>query len=141
FALRADFFAALVAQAASDLHLADLAIVQELDGVLGAGVRTRLRAGLADLLVLASGFNNAAAFADVVADRLFDVHILAGLNGPIGGQGVPVIWCSDADDINSLVFQYLAKVGNPLRRALTLADFGDSLFTYFAIDVADVQNF
>ena len=50
------------------------------------------------LLVPAGDFDHAPAFADVVADRLFDIDVLAGLHGPDGGQGVPVVRRGDADE-------------------------------------------
>ena len=60
------------------------------------GIAAALRAGLADPVVLAGRLDDAPAFADVVADRLFDVDVLAGLHGPDGGQGVPVVRRGDA---------------------------------------------
>ena len=49
-------------------------------------------------------------FADVVADRLLDVDVFAGLQSPDGRQGVPVIGRGDADDVDGLVVQDAANV-------------------------------
>src|SRR5207248_6277536 len=69
-----------------------------------------LRAGLADAVVLAGRLDNAPALADVVADGLFDVDVLAGLHGPDRGQRVPVVGRGDADDVDGLVVEDAAQV-------------------------------
>ena len=45
-----------------------------------ADLETRLH----DAIVLARCLDHQPTFAQVVGDRLFDVHILAGLHGPDG---------------------------------------------------------
>src|SRR5262249_28517324 len=87
----------LVAQAAGEVDLAELAGVQEVDRLAHAGRAAALGAGLADLVVLAGRLDDAPALADVVADRLLDVDVLAVLDGPDGGQRVPVVGRGDAD--------------------------------------------
>ena len=60
------------------------------------------------LLYLRAAFTIAAAFAHVVAHRLFDVHVFAGLDGPDGGQRVPVVGRGDRDgsiDLSSNIFR------------------------------------
>src|SRR5262249_54021451 len=86
----ADAAARLVAQATGHLDFAELAGLDEGDGLAHAGHAAALGAGLADLVELAGGFNDAPALTDVVADRLLDVDVLASLHGPDGGQRVPV---------------------------------------------------
>src|SRR5690606_22646496 len=83
--------AAAIDDGASQLDLAQLAGLDELGGRLQPARRTVLRAALADAVVLAGSLHHAAAFHDVVADRLFDIHIFAGLHGPDRGQRVPVV--------------------------------------------------
>src|SRR5262249_8581599 len=71
----ADTLAPLVAQTAGQLDLAEFAFVQEGHRLLQAGAATALGAGLADLVVLAGGLDDAAAFADVVANGLLEVDV------------------------------------------------------------------
>src|SRR6202040_1320877 len=87
----ADARARLVAESACHFDLAELAGVQELDGLPNAGVAPALGAGLADAVGLPGYFDQPAALADVVADGLFDIDILARLHGPDGRQGMPVV--------------------------------------------------
>src|SRR5439155_24758797 len=77
----------------------------------------------ADPIVVPRGLDDAPAFADVVADRLLDVDVLAGLNGPDGRQRVPVIGRGDADDVDVAVFHDAAQILDELR-PLTLRPFG-----------------
>ena len=50
------------------------------------------------------------AFPDVVRDGLLDVDVLAGLAGPDGVEGVPVVGRGDGDGVDVLVLQQLADV-------------------------------
>src|SRR5262249_21949335 len=106
----ADRAARLVAEAAGDADLAELAGTDVFHRLPHAGHRAALRAGLANLFVLAGRLDDPPAFADVMADRLFHVDVLAGLQGPDGRQGVPVIGRGDGDDIDILVFDHSAQV-------------------------------
>src|SRR5439155_26693377 len=106
----ADAAARLIAQAAGHLELAEVARMKEFHRLAQPDRAAALRARLTDTVVLAGRFDNAPAFADVMADRLLDVNVLAGLQGPDGGQGVPVVRRGDADDVNRLVFDHLANV-------------------------------
>ena len=104
------------------------------------GIAAALRAGLADPLVLAGGLDDAAAFADVVADRLLDVHVLAGLHGPDRHQRVPVVRRGDADDIDALVVEHLRGCPRPTSAAASCR-FSISLtrlLPIVAIDIDDV---
>ena len=51
------------------------------------------------------GLDGAAAFANVVAHRLFDVDILAGLHGPDGGQRMPMVGSRDDDEVDGFVVE------------------------------------
>ena len=109
---RADGLAALVADRASDLHLAVLASVDVLDGGDDAGARAALRAGLDDKLAkVLRGSDELLTFEDVMRKRLFDVEVLAGLEGPDALDGVLVVRRGDRDGVNILVFEHLADVG------------------------------
>src|SRR5262249_49417263 len=89
---------------------AELAGQDELDGLPHAGVAAALGAGLANAVEFAGELDDAPALADVVADGFFDVHVLAGLEGPDGGEGVPVVGRGDADDVDGLVVHDPAEV-------------------------------
>src|SRR5262249_13754021 len=91
----ADGIAPAIDDAAGQFHFAQLALVNVLDGFGRGFVRAVLGSALADAAVLARRLHDAPAFADIVAHRLLDVHILARLHGPDGGQRVPVIGRGD----------------------------------------------
>jgi len=75
-----------------------------------AGVAAALGAVLDDGLVLAGGLDEFASFEDVVAARLFHVHVFAGLDGPDRQQRVPVVGRGDGDHVPLFVLQCLADV-------------------------------
>src|SRR5262249_26034820 len=106
----ADAAAALVAQAASQLHLADAAGVEERHRVPHTGVGATLRAALADLVVLPRRLDDLPALEHIVTDRLLDVDVLAVLDRSDGHEAVPVVRRGDGDDIDVLVRDDLADV-------------------------------
>src|SRR5262249_45673461 len=69
-----------------------------------------LGAGLTDLAILTCNLDNAPALADVVANRLLDVHILAILHRPDGRQCMPVIRRGDGHDIDVLILDDAANI-------------------------------
>ena len=73
-----------------------------------------MRAGLDDSVVLAGRFDDLAAFPDVVRNGLFDVHILARLHCPDGGEGMPMVGCGNGDDVHIFAFEKFAHVGKDL---------------------------
>src|SRR5439155_14577254 len=87
----ADGLAPPIDKAAGQFHVAEFAVVNVLDGLGQRAVGTVLRSALADAAQLARHLHDPAAFADIVADRLLDIDILARLHGPDGGQRVPVV--------------------------------------------------
>src|SRR5438445_529307 len=97
--------------------------MQKIDCFAHAGIAPALRSGLADALVTFSSLDDAPAFADVVADRLLNVDMLAGLETPDGRQGVPVVGGRDADNVDRLVVEDAADVLLVLR-GLVLGPFG-----------------
>src|SRR5262249_49752180 len=126
-----------VAGAAGDLDVAQVSRVQPGDRVAQPLRRTALRAGLADAVVLAGGLDDAASFAHVVAHRLFNVHVLAGLHGPNRHQRMPVVGRGGGDDVDRLVVEHLAQVFDVLGGlALLLLDFGDAVAADLLVDVA-----
>ena len=100
----------LVAKPLGHVDLPELARAEEGDGVLDALVAAALGAGLDDPVVLPRGLDDPPAFADVVADRLLDVDVLAGLAGPDRRQGVPVVGRGDRDGVDRLVVEQAADV-------------------------------
>src|SRR5579884_3495199 len=106
----ADTRSPFVAQTAGHLELAKVTSLQEGDGLAQAFTAATLRARLTNLAMLAGGFDNSPTFTDIVANRLFDIHILAGLDGPDGGQGMPVIGHRDGDDVDVLVIEDATQI-------------------------------
>ena len=100
----------IVAEAARDLHLAELPVLEELHRFPEALERAALRPGLADLVVLPGGLDDLAPFPDVVADRLLDVDVLAGLEAPDGQERMGVVRGGDRDRIDRLVLDQLPEV-------------------------------
>src|SRR5262249_2825531 len=94
----ADAAARLVAQAARHEQPAIAARADVLDRV-DHGTAARLRAVLDDDVVPARRRDGDATFLDVVAGRLFDIDVLAGLSRPDGHQRVPVIRRRDRDGV------------------------------------------
>ena len=132
----------LVAQPPGHVDLADLAVVGILHRVAHAGHRAALRTGLADLVVLAGRLDHAAAFAHVVAHRLLDVHVLAGLNGPDRDQRMPVVRRGRTDQIDRRIVKRRPHVVDDLRFTPLLVghEFGPPLAGVF-VDVDHVQHF
>ncbi len=69
-----------------------------------------LVAELHDPLVLSGGLDHLAALPEIVAQRLLDVDVLAGLAGPDRHQRVPVIGRGGGHGVDVLVLQQLADV-------------------------------
>ena len=72
-------------------------------------------AGLHHPLMLAGGLDHPSTFENIVGNRFLDVNILAGLDGPNGTQGMPMIRGGDAHGIDRFVFEKLANVFDPDR--------------------------
>ena len=92
FALNfADARPAFVAKSANQFDFAELAVMKILDGFAHAGVGTRLRAGLHNSPMRARGFDDFAAFPDIVGNGFLAIHIFASLNGPNCGERMPMV--------------------------------------------------
>ena len=94
-------------------HVVDFAELAVLD-VLAGGHRIRtaavLRSGLNDPSVLAGGLDHPAAFLHVPGNALLHVHVLARLNGPDRGQGMPVFRRRDLHRVEILPVQHFAEI-------------------------------
>src|SRR5438105_15960094 len=88
----ADAGTALVAEAAGNFDFAKMSFLDPGHGSFNASNGgAALRPGLHDFVVLARELNNAPPFAHVMRNRLFDIDILARLDGPDGAEGVPMV--------------------------------------------------
>ena len=114
-ALGADRPPRLAAIAFRHQQLAVLARLQGRDLAGPVQAAALLRAVLHDAAMLGGGLDALAAFEDVVADRLLDVHVLARLAGPDRDQRVPVIAGGHRHGVEILVIERRANVDDALR--------------------------
>jgi len=113
----ADGVPPLVAEAARDLDLAQVAGANPLDSSRDAGPgRSALGASLDNPIVFAGGFDRLAPLPDIVGDGLLDVDVLACLAGPHDVQRMPVVGRRARDHVDLAVFQQLAVIGVGLDR-------------------------
>jgi hypothetical protein len=111
----ADALPRLVAEPTRDGQLAEGAGLN-LRGEFGPRLRgSILRAVLHDPIVFPRRVDRGPTFVHVVAARLLDVHILAGLARPDGHERVPVVRRRDRNGIDVLVVERLANVLDLLR--------------------------
>lgn len=99
-----------VGPAADLADFADLSGADQFDGFGIVLAAAPVGAHLGDAIVAAGGIAEDAAFADGGGEGLFDVNILASLEGGEGGDGVPVIGGADGDDVDVLAFDDTAEV-------------------------------
>src|SRR5262249_60237577 len=83
------------------------AFFQGLHGPNHAGQAPALRADLHHALGLPGDFHHAPALVDVIAGRLLDVDVLAGLAGPDRRERMPVIGRRNGDRVDVLVGEQL----------------------------------
>ena len=135
------------------LHVADPAAVNEVNGLPHAGHAAALRAHLADAAELPRPLRDHPPLLHVVAARLLDVHIFAGLHGPHRHHGVPVVGSGDRDDVDVFGVEQPAevlleaglprqslKLGGPLLEARRVAvGEGDELRVGIGDPLADVR--
>ncbi len=106
----ADAFAPLVADGVGHFDVADLSAPDEVDRLPHAGHAAALGPHLADAAELAGPLRDHADLFDVVAARLLDIHILAGLHRPHGHHGMPVIRSGDGDHVDVLVVEQPTEI-------------------------------
>ncbi len=99
---------------AVNLDQADLAELALLDDLVAGVDQVRraapLGADLDDALVLPGGGDHRLALDDIDANRFLHVHVNARLDGGDHGQGVPVVWRGDEDDVEVLLLEHVAVV-------------------------------
>src|SRR5207344_1634196 len=108
--LVADRLAALVAESLAGIEFADNAVFEALHRFHDVRRRAALLADLHHAAVLARGGDDLLAFENVVARRLLAIDVLARLDGPDGGEHVPVIRRGDGDRVDALILEGLAHV-------------------------------
>src|SRR5262249_15325604 len=118
------------------IDVANFPRVDKLNGLAPAPPPAALRAAGGNTLVLAGGLDKLRALPYIVRDRVLDVHVLASLHGPDGGESVPVIGGRDGDRVDAFVFEDAAHIGLDLRTfAGLLRDGGSGGFGSPAVDV------
>ena len=96
-----------------DFDFADRAKLARLNDVDGFSVMLHavlLSADLDDAIVLLGRLDQIPAFSDEVAQRLFDVDVLAGLAGGDGDRHVPVGLRRHDHRVDALVGEQFSKV-------------------------------
>ncbi len=104
----------LAAVAIRDLQPGQLARLERLVEAGNPRVATALRAVLHDNAVLLLGFHRDPAFRHIVAERLFNIHMLASLCPPDRHQAVPMVGRGDGDRIDARVLQHPADIADAL---------------------------
>src|SRR5258708_30062094 len=94
--------------------------------------RALLHADLAHAVVDTGGFYDTGTFFDGSTERLFDVDVLAGVQGVDGGTRVPVVRRRYEDGIDPLFFEELAVVSE----GLSIGGLLPRLVDMLAVDVA-----
>ena len=61
--------------------------------------------------MFSGGADKLTAFPHVVGNRFFDIDIFSRLDGPKGGQRMPMVWRRYGDDIHIRIFEKLANIG------------------------------
>src|SRR4051812_33716613 len=79
-----------------------------------------LRAMLDDPAILGGCLDAFSPLVGIVANRLFNVDVLARLAGPDGDQRVPMVTGGDRDHVEGLIFKDFADVLRRGRRVLAL---------------------
>ena len=96
--------APLITKSSGHVHVTKVPIPQQLDRTLLMGRASPLHSTLYHPLVSSGCGYEALTLECIVANWLFDVDILAGLTGPNRGQSMPMVWSTDDDRIDVLVF-------------------------------------
>ncbi len=139
----------LVAAAGADLEgdaprhvdAADHALLEFLDAFANFGAGAALGAVLDDAVVLAGRLDHLAALEEVVRARLLDVDVLAGLAGPDGFQGVPMVGSGQGHGVDRLVVQQPPLVDLGLRAfARAFLDLGGGLLQAVFVAVGKGGN-
>ena len=107
-----DAAARLAAVSIRDLQPGQPARLERLVEAGDPRVTAALRAVLHDDAVLLLGFHRDASFRHIVAERLFHIHMLAGLCPPDRHQAVPMVGRGDGDRIDGRILQHPADIAD-----------------------------
>ena len=102
--------AAVVAEAADQVDLAEFPLGGIRERLLNGGIRTALGTDLAASAVFFGGGDKRLTLVDVVADRLFNIGVFPRLHRPDAAERVPVVRGRAADDIDVFVVEPLAHI-------------------------------
>src|SRR5215471_9539591 len=84
-----------VAEAASADDFSNVTLAQPLNGFGNPMAGPTLCSGLDDTIVFSRRLNYLSTLPNLVRDRFFDVHILAGLDRPYRAKRMPVVRCRE----------------------------------------------
>ena len=105
-----DSVARLETQSPRHVDLTEFAVAHLLNSFLQSGRGAALATHLHDAIVFPRRRDDLPGLEHVVRARFFHVDVLAGLAGPDGLQGMPVIRAGDGDGVDALVLENLADV-------------------------------
>ena len=109
-------------------HPADLAGADRRNGLDHVGPRTALVAHLHHTVVFQGRADQQFVFRRVMARRLLEIDMLAGLHGHDGRGGMPVVGHGDHHGIDILRLEQTAQI--PLAAGFAPADLGDILAAF-----------
>ena len=121
-------------------RLAEVAVDGEARGLAETGHRPGQRGRVDDAVVGAGGLDHFPAFEQIVADRLLDEHMFAGLRGVDAHQRVPVVRRGDPDRIDILTLQQFPVVGEGLGLLVMLGALLKGVAEIGGIDIAERRD-
>ena len=137
----ADARAGLAVEHANEVDLAELAGPDVVDGPLDIQGAAALRADLDNPVELPCGADHLPRFPDAVAGRLLDIDVLAGLAGPDGSQGMPVVGRGDHEGVDGFVIEHVTDVLDGFRRSpAELRGLGGALGQAAGINIGEIRN-
>lgn len=99
-----------VSRAADLAHLSDLPGLDHFHGFAVMVAAAPLGSHLADAVVARGGVAHGAAFGDAGGEGLFDIDVLAGLEGGDRGQGVPVVRRADETGVDIVPLNHAPEI-------------------------------
>jgi hypothetical protein len=123
------------------IRAADDAVLNFADGFGEQRRRAALRTHLNELAVLALSLDEHNAFSRIMAARLFDVDVFAGLQGVDGHRRVPMVGRSDSDRVDFFDCENVAEVFVSRRHCAALfLHGGGELIHDVGLDITDVRD-
>ena len=125
---------------AREIGRSDLAVLEVLDRLEESWSRATLRSELHLVAVLGCRLHEQLVLAGIVATRLLEIDVLAGLKREHGHRRVPVIGRRDGEGVDALVVEYATEVAHRARRACLSLGAVESLLDDVRVDVADIRD-